>query len=179
LAVDDKSCIKLEIPDPDYFEDDWPYVYIPLSSSVVDSGVELLQCMLAQWKQEEGMESDDQVWDRLMVSAAQMLAGLLAAWTDYYHGNNARKLIDQVAWFCHWEHARKDLQTVHGRPLHPDAATGLQDADVIAALLPLHELSRRRLAERKQDQQQATAGDPTSVGRVPVAEGDSDVGWDF
>ena len=44
---------------------------------VVDSGIDLLQCMLAQWKQEDGFTPDDQVWDQLVVSAAQMLSGLL------------------------------------------------------------------------------------------------------
>jgi hypothetical protein len=181
--MDDKSSISVEIPDPEYFEDDWPHVYIPVTSGVVDSGIDLLQCMLAQWKHEEGMQSDEQVWDRLMVSAAQMLTGLLSAWTDYYHRNQARKLIDQVAWFCHWSHAQKDLESVHGRPLHLEETTGLQDADVAAALRPLHQLSQRRLAEqrqqreesqrkqRKQEQEQAAAD------QAPFVEGD--VGWDF
>jgi hypothetical protein len=156
-----KSRITLDIPDPDYFEDDEPHVYIPVRSGVVDSGIELLQCMLGQWKNEEGSESDDQVWDQLMVSAAQMLAGLLTSWTDYYHGNQARKLVDQIAWFCHWKGTPPKLETLQGAPGHPDEETALADADVVPALLSLHELSQRRLAERKErkarQEQQAAA----------------------
>jgi hypothetical protein len=44
---------------------------------MADSGIDLLQCMPAQWKQEDGFTPDDQVWDQLVVSAAQMLSGLL------------------------------------------------------------------------------------------------------
>jgi hypothetical protein len=44
---------------------------------VVDSGIDLLQCMPAQWKQEDAFTPHDQVWDQLVVSAAQMLSGLL------------------------------------------------------------------------------------------------------
>ena len=43
-----------------------------------------------------GLGADDQVWDRLVVSAAQMLSGLLGAWTAYYHQDGARLLVDII-----------------------------------------------------------------------------------
>ena len=96
-----------------------------------------------------------------MISAAQMLPGLIAAWTDYYHGNQARKLVHQIAWFCHWADADKTLEALGAPPASEEDVTGLQDADVTAALLSLHQLSQRRLAERKErkerQEQQATA----------------------
>ena len=53
-----------------------------------------------------------------MISAAQMLPGLIAAWTDYYHGNQARKLVHQIAWFCHWADADKTLEALGAPPEH-------------------------------------------------------------
>ena len=47
-----------------------PPVYIPVPASVVDVGIELLQCFPTQWKQEEGLTPDKRVWDALAVSAA-------------------------------------------------------------------------------------------------------------
>ena len=96
-----------------------------------------------------------------MICAAQMLPGVIAAWTDYYHGNQARKLVHQIAWFCHWADADKTLEALGAPPASEEDVTGLQDADVTAALLSLHQLSQRRLAERKErkerQEQQATA----------------------
>jgi hypothetical protein len=163
--MDNKSRIMLDIPDPDDFEDDEDdthvHVYIPVADGVVTYGIDLLQCMLAQWKHEEGSEADDEVWDQLMICTARMLAGLIGAWTGYYHGNQARKLVDQIAWFCHWSDAGKELEAVSGPPATPEEVTGLHDAEVVAALLSLHELNQRRLAERKErkepQEQQATA----------------------
>jgi hypothetical protein len=60
---------------------------------MVDSGIDLLQCMLAQWKQEDGFTPDDQVWDQLVVSAAQMLSGLLQG-----NKKSAGLLLTGAAW---------------------------------------------------------------------------------
>jgi hypothetical protein len=169
--MDNEPQITLDIPDPDSFEDDTPSTYIPLPSAFVDPAIELLQCLIAQWKHDEGSAPDEEVWDRLVVSAAQMLSALLSAWTAYYHRGAARELIDQIKWFCHWDDVPSRLDAVRNTPtrVHPAFRTDLEDADVVAALLSLHELSARRLAERKGQHATAEQG-PTAVG---------DPGWEF
>lgn len=72
------------------------------------------------------------------------------------------------AWFCHWDDVPKRLNALHGPPAEPPVVTDLEDADVVGALLSLHELSERRHQERKQ---QAAAE------QAPVPPGDP--GWEF
>lgn len=169
--MDDERHIELDVPDLDEFEDDTTGVYIPVPDHVVDAGIKLLQCFVAQWKQEEGMEPDDKLWGQLAASAAQMLAGLIRAWSAYYNEGGARALVDQITWFCHWDEVPGRLAALQGpQPqLHPAFRRHLEDADVVAALLTLHELSERRRKERKQQPAAAEQG-PATVG---------DPGWEF
>ena len=96
-------------PEPDDFEDDWPHVYIPVASAVVTYGIELLQCMLAQWNNEEGCAADDKVWDPLMISAAQMLPGLIAAsWKYVSHRGHSEMMRED------FEEKNRWLQRVAG-----------------------------------------------------------------
>jgi nitroreductase len=53
---------------------DLPPVYAPVRLNVVDDATEWLHCLLAHCARDE---HDDEVWDRLAVSGARMLAGLL------------------------------------------------------------------------------------------------------
>jgi hypothetical protein len=161
-----KSRITLDIPDPDYFDDDEPHVYIPVPSGVVGSGIELLECMLAQWKQEEGAERDDEVWHQLVVSVAAMLSGLWDAWTGYYYGDRGRLLVEQVARYC-W-------------PLFTDRSPELEavrtadNSDIVDALLALH---RPRLGKDKEaNKQQATAEQAIGDGKGTT---ERDPGWEF
>ena len=72
-----------------------PPVYAPVRLNVVDFGVEWLQCVLAHCAQDD---HDAAQCDRLAVSGARMLAGLLEARGAYYHGDSMRPLVEQIAW---------------------------------------------------------------------------------
>src|SRR5437763_15508208 len=76
--MDDKSRIRLDIPDPEDFDLGSPHVYVPVPSEIVGGLIDLLVCFLDHYRAEEGSEKDYQVWDRLPTSAAQALAGLLS-----------------------------------------------------------------------------------------------------
>jgi hypothetical protein len=85
--------ITLPIPGPEEFEDDGQY--IPVPSSVVSAGIELLQCLLAQWKYEEGLAPDKRVWNALVVSCAEMLSSLMDAWAGEHDERDSEALIEQ------------------------------------------------------------------------------------
>src|SRR5918911_1109572 len=70
--------LMLPIPGPAEFEEDRPYLAVP--ASVVSAGIELLHCILGQWKLEEGLSPDKRVWDALAVSGAQMPSSLMDVW---------------------------------------------------------------------------------------------------
>src|ERR671932_2733262 len=98
--MDFKPSIILPVPEAEDFEDEPPYVYIPVPSGIVDMGIELLQCFLTQWKPEEGVTPDERVWDAMAISGAQMLSGLMAAWAAHYHGSGLRALVEQIDHYC-------------------------------------------------------------------------------
>jgi hypothetical protein len=152
------SRVTLRIPDPEDFDEE-TYAYIPVPSGVVDSGIDLLQCVLGQWKKEVGCQSDEQVWDPLMVCAAQMLAGLLGAWTEYYDGNRARLLVQQIAWFCR-------PRSTEG-PQDLEAVRTAENADIIDALIALHQARQKTHKEQQ----------PGAEEQGPVAQ--RDPGWEF
>jgi hypothetical protein len=83
LSPENKPRITLAVPPPEDFEEEEPRVYIPVRDTVVDAGIDLLQCFVTQWKQNAGSQQEEDVWDRLAVSAAQMLSGLMSAWAAY------------------------------------------------------------------------------------------------
>ena len=172
--MDDKSRIRLDIPDPEDFEvGSWP-AYIPVPSSVVTVGIELLQCILAQWKQEEGLMPDERVWDAMVVSTAQMLSGLMGAYAAYFHESGARELVEQIDRFCNWSDSPPNLyDSSRDKRLHDFAAlrTDARTADIVDALEALHDERQRRAKERQQLRAASEQG--------PVAERDSDAGWNF
>lgn len=171
--MDDDEHITLDIPDPEGFNDEYGHS-LPISSVVVEYAIDLLQCFIAQYRHDEGCSPDHAVWDRLAAAAGHALAGLLSAHSAYYHDRDARPLIEQIAFFC------RDFATPRRlAPLREPGAVhvlhnGPQPADIVEALLALHELSVRR---GKEWQQQAAAADPTDVGREPATE--RDPGWEF
>jgi hypothetical protein len=174
--MDDQPQITLRIPPTEDFEEE-PLRYVPVPMGTVDSGIDLLQCLLAQWKREEGCVPDEQVWDRLMISAACMLSSLLRAQTAYLHQGGARELVEQIAWFCHWAETPERLAAVRDCPPtrewpHYPAGAHVVDypepEQIIAALLALHEDGLRRRKERPR--QRAAEQQPAA---------DDDPGWDF
>jgi hypothetical protein len=155
--------IMLPIPGPAEFEDDRQYLAVP--ASVVSAGIELLQCILSQWKLEEGLSPDKRVWDALAVSGAQMLSALMDVWAGEDHERDGEALISQMAHFCAHPHAARWLETLRGRR----DMTYIGDLDVIVdALLSVHQQTGRRRSERTQlaTAEQAPAQDP-------------DPGWEF
>jgi hypothetical protein len=77
--MDNEPGIALRIREPEDFDMGEPMAYVPVASSVVDFGIDLLQCFVSQWKLNAGSEPEHDVWDRLAVAGAQMLAGLVGA----------------------------------------------------------------------------------------------------
>jgi hypothetical protein len=172
--------ITLDVPDADEFEDD-TFIYIPVCDDVVDSGIKLLECFVAQWRQERESQPDAELWGRLAVSAAAMRGGLISAWTAYWDADDrgARALVDQIAWFCHWPEARSRLGALAGTQakVHPAFQTDLEDADIVAALLSLAELSARRRNERKEHKEHKEHRQQAAAEQGPAPE--RDVGWEF
>jgi hypothetical protein len=182
------------IPDPTDFESEHSSL-IPVPSSIVENTIDLLYSVLAQVRAEEGGAPDHAVWDQIVAATAQALAGLLNARGVHYHRGGARELVDQIAWFCHWDDVPKRLGALGGPPREREAYTGLRDTDVVAALLSLHELSQRRLAERRQERkesqrkqqptgEQGPLAESSPRGSSPAAEPepaapDRDLGWEF
>jgi hypothetical protein len=168
--MDDKSRIALDIPDPEDFEDPPPHVYIPVPCAVVDLGIELLQCILVQRKQEEGLEPDDEVWDRLAVSAAQMLSGLTGAWGAYYHGSRVRALVAQIDHYCNERDVTEcyDSETRKRRADLAALRAHAQYAPIVDALEALR--SERQNSGKEQQQQPAAEQGPAA---------DHDPGWEF
>jgi hypothetical protein len=170
----------LDIPDPDEFEVPREPIYLPVDAGTVTYLANLLVCLIEQRRGEEEWVSYDEVWDEIVPAAAQALSSLVRAEGAYYRRGGARELVDQIAWFCHWPEARSRLGALTSAQAtaFPAQETGLQDADVVAALLSLHELSRRRLAERKQQRAAAQHKQPPATAeQEPAAQ--TDVGWDF
>ena len=169
----DPRDITLRIPDPEDFDMDVPPVYAPVRLNVVDFGVEWLQCVLAHCAQDD---HDAAQCDRLAVSGAQMLSGLLEARGAYYHGDHMRVLVEQIVWHLggRWVNRSAELEA---RLAQLDAVRTPDNADFVDALLAV---CRARLARHKEAKQQpAAAGDPTSVGRAPAEDHDGDPGWEF
>jgi hypothetical protein len=110
--MDEKPRITLRIPDPEDFEQEDPPLYIPVRAGVVDFGPEWLQCFLAHCPQEDGPEYH--IWDRLAVSGAQMLCGLLEARGAYYHEGPARLLVEQIMRYTdtRWAERAAELEAV-------------------------------------------------------------------
>ena len=165
----DPRDITLRIPDPEDFDMDLPPVYAPVRLNVVDFGVEWLQCVLAHCAQDA---HDTAQCDRLAVSGARMLAGLLEARGVYYHGDPMRPLVEQIAWQFRAPGADWSARL--------EAARTADNSDIVDALLALNQ---SRLAKHKEaKQQQATAGGPTSVGRA-IGDGkgttERQPGWEF
>jgi hypothetical protein len=172
MAMNDGPCIKLRILDPQDFDEVEPPVYLPVPASVVDVRIELVQCLLTQWKQGEGLTPDKRVWDALAVSAAQMLSGLIGACAVYDHGSGARELVEQIDHFC----TRRDVldldDSATRKRLEDLAALREQPrtADIVDALTTLHQERQKR---RKEPTQQRAA----SRGGL-LADTDNDGGWD-
>jgi hypothetical protein len=155
--------LMLPIPGPAEFEEDRPYLAVP--ASVVSAGIELLQCILSQWKLEEGLSPDKRVWDALAVSGAQMLSSLMDVWAGEDLERDGEALVWQVAHVCGHPDAARSLETLRGRR----DMTYLGDLDVSNdALLSVHQQTARPRSERTQvaTGQQAPAQDP-------------DPGWEF
>jgi hypothetical protein len=167
--MDDKSRITLDIPDPEDFEDDPLHVYIPVPCTVVDLGIELLQCFLVLRKQDEGMEMDHEVWDRLAVSAAQMLSGLTGAWGAYYHGSRVPALVAQIDHYCN-ERDVTELYDSETRKRRADLAALRAQAQYTPIVAALEALRSERHNKRKEQKQQ------TAAQEGPAAEPH---GWDF
>jgi hypothetical protein len=91
--MDRNSRIWLSIPDPGDFDLGSPY--IPVPSGVVNGTIDLLQCMLAQYRADEGPAPDDRVWDALAVAAGQALGCLLSARAAYYHRREVREPVEK------------------------------------------------------------------------------------
>ena len=170
--MDDKSRIRLDIPDPEDFDLGSPHVYVPVPSEIVGGLIDLLVCFLDHYRAEEGSEKDYQVWDRLATSAAQALAGLLSANGAYYHGGGARELVEQIDHFCNWRDTRPTLyDSSRNKRLHAFAALreDARTADIVDALEALHDERERRRKEPKQQ--------PAAAEQGPAADGDP--GWEF
>jgi hypothetical protein len=146
--MNDQQHIMLPIPGPAEFEDDRPYLAVP--ASVVSAGIELLHCILSQWKLEEGLSPDKRVWDALAVSGAQMLSSLMDVWAAEDQERDAEALIWQIAHFTSHPHVARCLETLR----HRLDMTYQEDVDVIIdALLSVHQQIGRRGSERAQGQQ--------------------------
>jgi hypothetical protein len=177
--MDDYRRMWPGIPDPTEFESERGQL-IPVPSSIIENTIDLLYSVLAQVRAEEGAAPDEAVWDQIVGATEQALAGLLNARAVHYHRGGARELVDQIAWFCHWDDVPQRLDALGGPPREREAYTDLQDTDVVAALLSLHERSQRRLAERWQ--QRAQSGRTQQKQQEPTQEQEQAVerhGWDF
>jgi hypothetical protein len=80
------------------------------------------------------------------------------------------ELVDQIAWFCHWADVPKRLAALGGPPREREAYTGLRDTDIVAALLSLHELSQRRLAEWRQERKESQRKQQPTTEQGPLAD---------
>jgi hypothetical protein len=180
--MDDYRRMWPSIPDPSDFESDRGSL-IPVPSTIVENTIDLLYSVLAQIRAEEGAAPDEAVWDQIVAATAQALAGLLNARGVHYHRGGARELVDQIAWFCHWDDVPKRLAALGGPPREREAYTGLQDTDVVAALLSLHELSQRRLAEHRQQREESRHKQHKQDQGQPAAEPEPAAergrGWEF
>jgi hypothetical protein len=97
--------------------------YIAVPTDLVEYAIDVLRCYLAQWRQPEGIEPEDQAYNALAVAAGHALAGLLASRAAHNAQCSARQLIDQL-----------DL-TRHNDD--PRIAEAIDDPAVITAMLAL------------------------------------------
>jgi hypothetical protein len=162
--------MTLGIADPEGCDDANSYS-IPVSTEVVDYTIDLLQCFLAQYRRDVGIEcqADTTVWGRLAVAAGHALAGLLSAHNVYYHDGGARHLIEEIALFCLSPDVPRCIEPLRAAGAVDVPTIGPQPAQIIDALLALWEQGQRQRRERTQ--QQAVAE------QEPAAE--REVGWDF
>jgi hypothetical protein len=146
--MDEKPRITLDIPDPQDFGLERSDTYTPVRASVVDYGVDWLKCFLAHCPRDDEDRQDYGVWDRLAVSGAQMLAGLLEARGVYYHEDGTRQLVEQIAHYfgaprADWSPALEAVRTP-------------ENSDIVDALVAV---SQARLARHKEATQQQAMGD--------------------
>jgi hypothetical protein len=145
MAMDDGPYIRLRIPDPEDFEDLDRYTSCSsVPAHLVDYGIDVLQCVLAQWKADQGLEPDARMWGVIVPAAGQVLGGLLDTYTTHHTQHGARRLVGQVAAFCGGWRARGDLEALRDRQ---------EDRYIVDALLALHEESERRRKERMQQRE--------------------------
>jgi hypothetical protein len=110
----------------------------PCRRDLVEYAIDTLRCYLAQWRQPEGIEPEDQAYTALAVAAGHALAGLLASLAAHNTQGGAAQLIGQIANFFYCRDAREYLAHLRGR----------QDtAYIVDALLALYEERERQRNE--------------------------------
>jgi hypothetical protein len=70
--------VTLDIPDAEDFEESHLTIAVPYQ--VVTGSIDVLQAMIAQWKRDDGIEPDDELWGYLMGAAGRALGGLIEAY---------------------------------------------------------------------------------------------------
>jgi hypothetical protein len=153
---------------------------------VVDYTIDLLQCFLAQYRQDVGLEAqaDSAVWARLASAAGHALAGLLHAHNTYYHDRGAAALIEEIALFCLGPHVPQELAPLREPGATNLCAAGPQEPEIVAALLTLWEQGQRRQKEwleqhhgRRRTERPEGTEEPATAEQEPAP--DHDPGWDF
>jgi hypothetical protein len=122
-----------------------PNIAVP--AVVVDCAIDVLQGFVVQWKQNEGSEQIDEIWDLLAEAAAHALGGLMAAWAAYYHGDKTHYLVEHIARFLQTpDPARYREEELRGLRRDPERG---YIADALIALLQESERRRKERAEQR------------------------------
>jgi hypothetical protein len=175
----DKTRIMVEIPVEEDFKEGYDHILVP--GRVVDSTINMLQGMLAQWTREIGCVPDEGIWAELMTAAGHALGGLVAAHAGEYIETIVAQLVRQIGWALKWQDVDKDLQAVRTA----------ENADIVDALLGLHAERQRRQKEQMRQHRAGRAPQPAPdrAGAITADGTDAapeegparkdEAGWDF
>jgi hypothetical protein len=169
-----KPRITLNAPDPEGCDEDRYCMPVPIE--LVSYTIDLLQCFVAQYRRDVGIdcEPEVQVWAGLASAAGHALAGLLSAEATYDHDHGAAALVQEIAAYCLSPHVPQELEQVRTAGAVDVVPVGPQVPEITGALLALWEQGRRHEQEWRQRRDAA----PQALTELSTAQ-DRDPGWEF
>ena len=132
----DESVYALSLDLPSVCGPDWGGSYMEVSADVVYYTIDVLRCVLAQWRPPEGLEPDAQAANRLTTATCQALAGLMHAHMADNRLDGAPELVQRIDWFLSPQWAEERLQAVK--------VERERQRDIVEALLALARKRRER-----------------------------------